>query len=339
MRLPLVAQRRAFTLIELLVVIAIIAILIGLLVPAVQKVREAAARTQCVNNMKQHGLALHSFHDVNKHFPVGEWNDDLDDIAWGTWLLPYLEQSSLFNQMTLLAKVPGAGGGANGYNMDGPPNSWSGRTNAFGAQTSVVLPVYQCPSDPLPPQCSNNYAKSNYCANIGQAPNNISGTHASGFGCGGGYNGTTQTGVFRFSNNNDNTTCPKMASITDGTSNTIGIGEVTMNNWVQLSNLGDGAFPIWAGGNPNARGCGDVWGLGSNFRCVDTAFPINFGITPNGNGWGTDRSILCFGSQHPGGANFLMMDGSVRFISQAIDTTVYRNLGTIAGGEVIPGDF
>ena len=328
--------RRGFTLIELLVVIAIIAVLIALLVPAVQKVREAAARAQCQNNLKQLGLGLHGFHDTFKHFPIGEWNDDNTDIGWGTWLLPYVEQNALWNQINNnLAKVPNNGGGRNGYNMDGPPNGWSGRTNGFQTQASTVLNVFLCPSDILPNQYNNGYAKSNYCANIGQAPNNISGTHSSGFGCGGGYNDSTQTGVLFYSNNNDTAFTTKMTSITDGTSNTIGLGEATTNNWAQASNLGEGCMPIWAGGNPNGRGCGDVWGMGSTFRCVDTNFPINFGYRNGSPGWGTDRSILCFSSQHTGGANFAMMDGSVRFLSDAVSPTAYQAAGTRAGGESI----
>jgi prepilin-type N-terminal cleavage/methylation domain-containing protein/prepilin-type processing-associated H-X9-DG protein len=329
--------RAAFTLIELLVVIAIIAILIALLVPAVQKVRAAAARTQCVNNLKQLGLGLHSFHDTYKHFPIGEWNDDNVDVGWGTWLLPYIEQAPLWNQIyPNLAKVPNAGGGRNGYNMDGPP-AGSGRVANFQTQASVVIPVFQCPADTMPLQFNNGYAKSNYCANIGYAPNNISGSHASGFGCGGGYNDSSQNGIFMFSNNNDTTTCVRMAGITDGTSNTVGVGEVTGNNWGGRD-TNDGACPIWAGGNPNGRGCGDVWGMASTFRCMDTNFPINYGTVVNGTGWAVDRSILCFGSQHTGGANFLMMDGAVRFISDSVDTTTYRSLGTRNGSETL-GDF
>lgn len=330
--------RRGFTLVELLVVIAIIGILVALLLPAVQAAREAARRTECTNKLKQIGLGLHNFHDTFKHFPIGEWNDDNDDIGWQVWLLPYIEQQTMFNSLTTLAQVPKMGGGNNGYNMDGPPNGWSGRVNAFQTQFSNSLPAFTCPSDVNPLNWNNGYARSSYCGSIGQAPQNISGTHPDGFGCGGNYNGSRQTGVFRYSNNNDNTTCPNFATLTDGSSNTIGVGEVSQNNWAWGGNTGDGAAPIWGGGNPNSRGCGDVWGMGSTFRCVDTQFPINFGVKVNGNGWAVDRSILCFGSQHPGGANFGIMDGTVRFISQTIDTTLYRNLGTVNGGEAL-GDF
>jgi len=143
---PMLQLRRAFTLIELLVVIAIIAILIGLLLPAVQKVREAAARSKCQNNMKQIGLAMHMYHDSNNYFPPAfssapAWPQA--NWAWSTWLLPYVEQASLYSQL-------------------------SPTTSAFGPSaltTSISPPVFICPSDPssaIPNNFFSGYAKSNY---------------------------------------------------------------------------------------------------------------------------------------------------------------------------------
>src|SRR3954464_9087927 len=107
-------NRLGFTLIELLVVVAIIAVLIALLLPAVQAAREAARRSQCQNNLKQLGLALHNFHDTNKKLPVGEHNDDNNSYSWRVWILPFIEQGPLYNQMISngLWVPPNMGGGA-----------------------------------------------------------------------------------------------------------------------------------------------------------------------------------------------------------------------------------
>lgn len=136
----MLAQRRGFTLIELLVVIAIIAVLIGLLLPAVQKVRAAAARTQCKNNLHQHGLAMHMYHDVNKAFPPAFTKPS--DYGWSVWLLPYVEQQNLFNII-------------NPYNT----------VLTLNASTTLRLSVFLCPSDGAPGTINNyfgGYAKSNY---------------------------------------------------------------------------------------------------------------------------------------------------------------------------------
>jgi prepilin-type N-terminal cleavage/methylation domain-containing protein/prepilin-type processing-associated H-X9-DG protein len=155
---PTKPGRRGFTLIELLVVIAIIAILIGLLVPAVQKVREAAARAQCENNLKQMGLAMHMYQDTYKKLPAG-WSTSQGVApspywSWSTLILPYIEQGPLYNQLTP-AVPPPAGTAALPSN---PPAGWVGL---------VVIPIYQCPSDGSTTINGNfnNYTKINYVIN------------------------------------------------------------------------------------------------------------------------------------------------------------------------------
>ncbi|MBX9678039.1 MAG: DUF1559 domain-containing protein [Gemmataceae bacterium] len=138
-------RRQGFTLIELLVVIAIIAVLIALLVPAVQKVREAAARTQCQNNLKQLALAGHSFHDTYKAMPYGRRYDIWDTYTWSATILPYIEQGNVFKGYTTLQQY--------GYSAVRPgPNSPAGDVASMRASRHTVMSVFLCPSDNGPSQ-------------------------------------------------------------------------------------------------------------------------------------------------------------------------------------------
>lgn len=322
-----VSNRRAFTLIELLVVIAIIAILIALLVPAVQKVREAAARLQCTNNLKQIGLGIHNFHDTYKKFPVGTHDDDNRSFCWRVWILPYIEQGALYNQMVQAGMwlPPGMGGGANGVNVDGVANSEiSSAAATIQALCKSKIAVYTCPSDILPDFDNDGYAKANYCANVG-ATTDQAGTVFNLTGCAV-WRGNQQSGILLHANENNNTFTVNMAGITDGTSNTFLVGEVTQTANITATATNHGMWPIWAAGN-NGGGCNGVSGGAAVFRYVDTAYPINLKTTTN--------SDMCFGSFHTGGANFVLADGSVRFVSETVSTLAYRAAGTRHFGEAI----
>jgi prepilin-type N-terminal cleavage/methylation domain-containing protein/prepilin-type processing-associated H-X9-DG protein len=320
-------RRPGFTLIELLVVIAIIAILIALLVPAVQKVREAAARTQCINNLKQIGLALQTYHDTAKAFPVGQYNDDNRNWGWSTAILPSIEQGPIYSQLSsglwtnFTIFIPGGGpnigppGQPSGYNVDGTGGDQVNLAAGAGA-AGTPLNVYMCPSDVWPSRTATGYGKSNYLGCMG------SDTSGGNWASWSNPNGGTMNGCLLQSNNNNYTWNVRIASITDGTSNTVMVGEVTANNVSYPVGATDN-FPIWAGGNPQYQGQGRQHNY---FRLMDPNYPLNL---KTGN---ADR---CFGSQHSGGANFLFADGTVRMLTNGIATTTYAALGTRNGNEVV----
>lgn len=330
MKLTYFARRRmAFTLIELLVVIAIIAILIALLVPAVQKVREAAARSQCQNNMKQIGVALHNYHGTMKRFPYGNTNlSDSVRCNWAAHIFPYLE---LPYKETIISAT-GFQTGAGGQQLHQPGI----RNDAIG--NTFVAKVYICPSDGVTMSADGSVALGNYLAV--NAPNTDQRD----------FQNTSVQGVFTYQahvitpspNNNPSTagaqtalTAPTtMTSILDGTSNTLAVGERPA---VPLST--DAGFcGAWvyseidsALGLPNTRQwCAVTNGSG--------------GSCPSGNQWfqapiGNQCDGNHYWSKHPGGGNWLFADGTVRFLSYGISTSIQAALATKAGGEVVPGDF
>src|SRR5262245_20459998 len=348
-------SRRAFTLIELLVVIAIIAILIGLLLPAVQKVREAANRTACRNNLKQIGLALHNYHDTMNGLPPGMITSAGDNLELGSHsglvpLLNFLEQDNWLRR----------------WDSSRP---WYEGTNAELVSTQVK--VYLCPSNrsqgtldlqwlvphagrPLPNPATSDYllckgANSAMCQTTQVPP--------------------AARGVF------DVNTRTRFTAITDGTAHTFAAGEGAGGNprfgirrfWADSAAPGDLPFPTqpkqidqsWSAGPMATHTLGSIGFLmGStmgvtaqrgghtppfdepmNYPLGLAALDFNQGCTNAGTAPGTCDSLGGFRSVHTGGCHFLFCDGSVRFVTQDVAAVTYRALSTMAGGEVIAGDY
>lgn len=305
-------RKRGFTLIELLVVIAIIAILIALLLPAVQQAREAARRSSCKNNLKQLGLAFHNYHETFGQFPLQQTCCAAGDSgspapqtwrirhSWTVRILPYVDQANIYNQLN--------------FSTDG----------MYGSNLTLKkqrLKVVECPSDPLIQDTDTGAddvggeqrGQTDYAISAGGHPNSAAttpGTSGAGYGQFGSVPKSRDVrGMFSRSGYS-----AKISHVTDGTTNTIMIGEVV------------GPYCLW-----------QDWGYQS---WGTMAHPINYrneefiaGTLSRGDA----NACIGFRSRHEGGAFFTMADGSVHFLSENIDGNLYRNLGDKADGNPVDG--
>ena len=374
MKLPQSVRRpRGFTLIELLVVIAIIAVLIGLLLPAVQAAREAARRSQCVNNLKQLGLAMHNYESTVQSFPlscnagcIGSGCTNNVGGAWGSWspqsmLLPYLEQTPLYNSINFSMISQGSQDFSRYGNV-----LW----NSTGVRTRIA--GFLCPSSPLP---------TNTTFGAPTPGNTYFGSTGASFGFSGTWGAGQPNGIFRYRGS-----AIAIRDVTDGTSNTVAFGEWKIGDFNNAkrshqdivsvgggNNLGGGnadtasanmpfgaaALPAyvlacqngWAptgtapgGSGPLQRSTlGALWAPGyfshslGNLLLAPNA-PSHNCVSCGNCGDNDGPGIFGLSSFHPGGANVTMADGSVRFLKNTTNLQSIWAIGSRNGGEAISSD-
>ena len=360
---PVRPRMRGFTLIELLVVIAIIAVLIALLLPAVQAAREAARRAQCVNNLKQFGLAMHNYHTSNDVFPMGAslcyypYGGGTNPLytTWNNWsahamMLNYLEQGPIWSAIN--------------FSMEGRGSDYASLAN--GTAYNAKIAVFICPSDPYGGKINDNC----YYGSVGPTTNAGGDVPPRGAGANVNYMDDT-SGVFGFR------VAYGLRDITDGSSNTIAFSEgkagpniqaVVPGGMIMNAGLSGSAYLLSAFTNPTlvlsdlqtcsnkyvasnssniSVGHGHDWGIGGmGATLFNTIAPPNSNLYPwsacrtdcNGGCDGASMDYSNAQSYHPGGVNALFADGSVRFLKNTIAIYTYWGLGTRAGNETISGD-
>jgi prepilin-type N-terminal cleavage/methylation domain-containing protein/prepilin-type processing-associated H-X9-DG protein len=326
------APRRGFTLVELLVVIAIIGVLIGMLLPAVQKVREAANRTRCQNNLKQISLATLNYESTYTLLPPGK---GIDTMSVQGIILPFIEEQNVANLFKSNADV----------NAKGNVNF-----------ADVQIPIYLCPSDPSPDSIANprgkgSRGKNNYFGNAGATANQFS---------------TDSAAVGVFNVKTAGVASVTLADVIDGTSNTAMFAETTRAHlslalnppysgqaWFQKDLVYLINPAAWNDYTVNATVCND-WNNNDNwdvigyrgeeyYRGLPPLSLYTHTVPPNNSGWDCGNGYnftaahMAARSHHPGGVNVAFVDGSVHFIADTIDMPTWKALGTRSAGDLVNG--
>ncbi len=325
----MVTQRRhkAFTLVELLVVIAIIGILIALLLPAVQAAREAARRSQCTNNLKQIGIALHNYHDSFKTFPPGAFNLRVtwpsSGTNWRALILNYMEQTAVYDQLQFSSNpaVHFMAGGAAGGNA----------LNGNEVLEDLVIDGYRCPSTVIEKLGGHNNVQAMNVLYVGiqgaaspvPGPNSGRGSASCAYGI------SSNNGMLP---KNEST---KFSSCLDGTSNTMIVAE--QSGMVNTRNITANYYGGWYGTRHAGtidQNCSDHWGAGTT--AVRYAPNLDIDTLDGAGQMYHNNTIL--NSEHPGGINVLLTDGSVRFITETIPMVTLKQLACRYDGVPL-GDF
>lgn len=303
-------RRSGFTLVELLVVIAIIGILIALLLPAVQAAREAARRSQCSNHLKQLGVALHNYHDTFLKFPPAGWATG-NKLPWITSILPFIEQKPLYDKVNFEASSTAAGDPTYGQNtlIASEPISTLLCPSCNQLQTSSTHPS-ELYTKPGTTTAVANYTTHYYgvlgprgtIPQFGGTVPNPAPTYR--------YEGPSGHGDFSMEGVMGRNRCYNFRDITDGTSNTFLLGELSWNKSKVFRTFVRGVLDNTSGSAKNV---------------VD-----GINVTPFGS---TNFNSVSFGSEHPGGCHFAMADASVRFVSETVDMDIYRATASRESGE------